>query len=58
MTALVEVALASCFRETGAGEMRSWEPAPRDGFEIGDNGDRAREGEGGRNEDCCIGWVG
>jgi hypothetical protein len=53
VTALVEVASASCFRAIGAGEMRSCAGAPREGFEIGDNGDLAREGEGGLREGCC-----
>jgi hypothetical protein len=57
-TAFAAGALASCFSGAGAGEVRSWLGAPRDGFDIGDSGDLAREGDGGRSEDCWIGCVG
>lgn len=52
LIALVEVASASCFRTTGAGEVRSCAGTLREGFEIGDSGVLARGGEGGLREDC------
>jgi hypothetical protein len=50
VTAFAEVALASCFRERGAGDIGSCEAIAREGFEMGESGDVAREGEGGRKE--------